>query len=151
MRVWAKSMPNALACADNRRHSDTDAQSSPLRPRKAKAQNPFPPLPARRRGQGGYRHWAVPGTVPACTFFVPRLSLKYMVKPRALALARKSNIARALRHAAVSEKSGSSASGNPFRGLLEGQVGADDPLGEKSVIGWTQMHVYFRPLGRPKN
>jgi len=44
---------------------------------------------------------------------------------------------------AVSEKSGSSSGDNGFRGLLEGRFGADGPLGENIVLGWTQMDVYF--------
>ncbi len=45
--------------------------------------------------------------------------------------------------AAVYEKSGSGSGENGVAGLLEGQFGADHPLGEKIVLGWMQMGVYF--------
>ena len=52
----------------------------------------------------------------------------------------------------MSEKSGSSSGGNGFRGPLEGRFGADDPLGERIVLGWTQMGVYFQlPEGQKVN
>ena len=36
--------------------------------------------------------------------------------------------------------------------LLDEQFGADDPLGEKIVLGWTQMVVYFQlPEGQKAN
>jgi hypothetical protein len=44
---------------------------------------------------------------------------------------------------AVSEKYGSSSGDNGFRGLREGRFGADDPLGEEIVLGWTRMGVFF--------
>jgi len=44
---------------------------------------------------------------------------------------------------AVFEKSGSGSGDNRFRGLLEGRFGADAALGEKMVLGWTEMGVYF--------
>jgi len=53
---------------------------------------------------------------------------------------------------AVSEKSGSRSGDNGFRGLLEGRFGADNPLGEKIVLGWTQMGVHFQlPEGQKVN
>jgi hypothetical protein len=32
-----------------------------------------------------------------------------------------------------------------FGGLLGGRFGAEDPLGEQIVLGWTPMCVYFQP------
>jgi hypothetical protein len=52
--------------------------------------------------------------------------------------------------AAVCEKSASRSGDNGFAGLLEGRSGADDPLGETIVLGWTQMAVSFYPAERQK-
>ena len=44
----------------------------------------------------------------------------------------------------VSGKSGSISGDSGFPGLLEGRFGADNPLGEKTVLSWTEMNVYFQ-------
>jgi hypothetical protein len=52
----------------------------------------------------------------------------------------------------VSEKSGSGSGDNGLRGLLEGWFGADHPLGEKLVLGRSEMDVYFQfPEGQKVN
>jgi len=46
---------------------------------------------------------------------------------------------------AVSEKSGSGSGDNGFRGLLEGQFGADGPLGEKGCsVGRKWVYIFNR-------
>lgn len=47
--------------------------------------------------------------------------------------------------AAFREKSGSRSGDNGIRGVLEGRSGADNPLGERIVLGWTHMGVYSGP------
>ena len=64
----------------------------------------------------------------------------------------KKSIPGKTRKEAVSEKSGSGSDDSGFRGLVEGRLGADDPLGEEIVLGWTDMDVYFQlPEGQKVN